>query len=122
MGSRQTFIIIGVMIGMFIVVGVVALAMCSRQFQVEELKVLDVRMITEQDTPIVAGKAINDTESPVQSPRAEVKWYGVGEVLLGTSRQTFPGILEPGDEWHFVVRGDGVSEAQVVKYKLKVTY
>lgn len=122
MSTRLTFIIIGVMMGMFVVVGVVALSMCSQQFQAEELKVLDLRMTTERDMPIVVGKAINDTESPVQSPRAEVEWYGIGGILLGTSTQTFSGILEPGDVWQFVVKGQGVSAAQVVKYELKVTY
>lgn len=122
MGTRQTFIIIGVMIAMFIVVGVVALSMCSHQFQGKELKVLDLRMTTEKDMPIVVGKAINDTESSVQSPRAEVKWYGIGGVLLGTSNQTFSGSLKPGDVWQFVVKGQGVSAAQVEKYELRVKY
>lgn len=122
MSSRATFIIIGVMLGMFLVVGVVAISMCSQQYHREELKVLEHRMTSEQGMPVVVGKAVNDTESQVQSPKAEVKWYGMGGTLLGTSSQTFSGNLKPGDVWQFVVKGYTVSAAQVVNYELWVTY
>lgn len=122
MGTRQTLIIIAVMIMMFVIVGVVAISLCSRQFQGAELKVTEHRMSSEQGVPLIVAKAINDSESIVENPRAEVKWYGMGGVVLGTSYQRLYRKLEPGEVWQFVVRGQGVSAAEVVDYELRVTY
>jgi hypothetical protein len=122
MGTRQTLIVIFAMILMFVIVGVVALSLCSRQFQGAELKVVEHRMISEQGVPLLVGKAVNDSESAVENPRAEVKWYGMGGMVLGTSYQRLYRKLEPGEVWQFVVRGQGVSAAEVVDYELRVTY
>lgn len=60
-------------------------------------------------------------EQELGGVKAEVKWYGSGDVVLGTDSDYLFGRLQPGDSWRFEVMGVGVSFEEVTRYELEVT-
>ena len=86
-----------------------------------ELAVLEDELREEFWGSLVVGTAMNDTEHELSGVKAEVKWYGPGDVLLGTDSGYLLGRLQPGASWRFEVKGFGVSFEEVSRYELEVT-
>ena len=86
-----------------------------------ELAVLEDELREEFWGPVVVGTAINDSEQELSGVKAEVKWYGSGDVLLGTDSGYLFGRLQPDASWRFEVMGVGVSFEEVTRYELEVT-
>ena len=86
-----------------------------------ELAVLEDELRDEFWGSLVVGTAMNDTEHELSGVKAEVKWYGPGDVLLGTDSGYLLGRLQPGASWRFEVKGFGVSFEEVSRYELEVT-
>ena len=87
----------------------------------QELEVLEHQLREEFWGPVVVGTAMNDTEQELSGVKAEVKWYGPGDVVLETDSDYLFGRLQPGDSWRFEVMGVGVSFEEVSRYELEVT-
>ncbi len=111
-----------------LVAGVIALALIGvcvwslvEVTEERELMILEQDMIDDLGRPVVTGMARNDTGEKLGSVEAQVKWYGLGDVVLGTSFDFYFDSLQPGEIWLFEVRGWGVTFEALKRYELKVT-
>ena len=59
----------------------------------QELEVLEHQLREEFWGPVVVGTAMNDTEQELSGVKAEVKWYGPGDVVLETDSDYLFGSL-----------------------------
>ena len=86
-----------------------------------ELTVLDDQLVNEFLGPKVVGTARNYTGEKLTSVEAEVKFYGQGGVVLGTSSDYYYGDLLPGETWQFEVYSFDASYNEITRYKITVT-
>ena len=94
---------------------------CAREFEEHELVVMEHEMLDNWGRPEIVGKAKNDTGEELDWVTAKVKFYGTGDVVLGTSSDYYSNSLHPGETWQFDVIPWDVSFEEVVRYEICVT-
>lgn len=100
---------------------VVGFMECVKEFKEHELTVLEHELIDNWGRPEVVGTAKNDTGEELDWVIAKVKFYGTGDVVLGTSSDYYSNSLHPGETWQFDVSPWDVSFEEVTRYEICVT-